>query len=66
MLLILVAAPQDLFEFSASRAPGFQTMLNPTIIYTLKKGCENRIFGFPQKYVKTTQDSTQMTFGCQI
>ena len=28
---------------------------------------ENRIFGFPQKYhVKTTQDSTQMTFGCQI
>ena len=26
---------------------------------------ENRIFGFPQKYhVKTTQDSTQMTFGC--
>ena len=41
-------------------------MLNPTNIYTLKKGCENRIFGFPQKYVKTTQDSTQMTFGCQI
>ena len=28
---------------------------------------ENRIFDFPQKYhVKTTQDSTQMTFGCQI
>ena len=47
--------------------PGFQTMLNPTHIYTVKKGCENRIFGFPQKYhVKTTQDSTQMTFGCQI
>ena len=37
-------------------------MLNPTIIYTLKKGCENRIFGFPQKYVKTTQDTTQVTF----
>ena len=38
-------------------------MLNPTNIYTLKKGCENRIFGFPQKYhVKTTQDTTQVTF----
>ena len=24
-------------------APGFQTMLNPTHIYTVKKGCENRI-----------------------
>ena len=43
--------------------PGFQTMLNPTHIYTVKKGCENRIFGFPQKYhVKTTQDTTQVTF----
>ena len=42
---------------------GFQTMLNPTHIYTVKKGCENRIFGFPQKYhVKTTQDTTQVTF----
>ena len=38
-------------------------MLNPTHIYTVKKGCENRIFGFPQKYhVKTTQDTTQVTF----
>ena len=44
-------------------ASGFQTMLNPTHIYTVKKGCENRIFGFPQKYhVKTTQDTTQVTF----
>ena len=42
---------------------GFQTRLNPTHIYTVKKGCENRIFGFPQKYhVKTTQDTTQVTF----
>ena len=38
-------------------------MLNCTNIYTVKKGCENRIFGFPQKYhVKTTQDTTQVTF----
>ena len=42
---------------------GFQTMLNSTNSYTVKKGCENRIFGFPQKYhVKTTQDTTQVTF----
>ena len=41
----------------------FPRMLNCTNIYTVKKGCENRIFGFPQKYhVKTTQDTTQMTF----
>ena len=41
----------------------FPRMLNCTNIYTVKKGCENRIFGFPQKYhVKTTQDTTQVTF----
>ena len=48
---------------NSAEKPGFQTMLNPTHIYTVKKGCENRIFGFPQKYhVKTTQDTTQVTF----
>ena len=35
-----------------------------TLLYTVGERLgENRIFGFPQKYhVKTTQDTTQMTF----
>ena len=42
-------------------------VLPATSLYTVGERLgENRIFGFPQKYVKTTQDSTQMTFGCQI
>ena len=54
------------------KALGMQTKVNLCSIkcplYTVGERLgENRIFGFPQKYhVKTTQDSTQMTFGCQI
>ena len=52
--------PQKFLHTMPARFP---RMLNCTNIYTVKKGCENRIFGFPQKYhVKTTQDTTQVTF----